>query len=88
MVRLTGLSVFLVAEVLRPGSLPKKSAVVGVVVAVRLMMITFQNSEIELPLCSQVKVMSPPTGTAYPPGTRVPSAEKVTTTGIVSRQGE
>ena len=65
MVTLTGLSVFPVAVVLKPGSLPKKSAKVAAAVAVRLMMITSQNSErLELPLCSQVKVMSPPTGTA------------------------
>ena len=64
MVTLTGFSVFLVAEVLRPGSLRKKSAVLGIAVAVRLMMSITQNSErLELALCSQVKVMSPPTGT-------------------------
>ena len=65
MVTLTGLSVFPVAVVLKPSSLPKKSAVLGIVVAVPLTMLTNQNSErLKLPLCSQVKVMSPPTGTA------------------------
>ena len=65
MVRLTGLSVLLVAEVLRPGPSPKKSAVVAAAVAVQLMKLIIQNSErLELPLCSQVKVMSSPTGTA------------------------
>ena len=65
MVTLTGLSVLLVAVVLSPGSWPKMSAVLGVVVAVPLTMIIVQNSaRLKLPLCPQVKVKSPPTGTA------------------------
>ena len=64
MVTLTGLSMLLLAVVLKPGSWLKKSAVLGIFVAVRLTMLITQNSELlELPLCSQVKVMSPPTGT-------------------------
>ena len=65
MVTLTGLSVLLLAEVLKPGSLRKKSAEVAAAVAVRLIMLIAQNSErLELPLCSQVKVMFSPTGAA------------------------
>ena len=87
MVRLTGLSVFPVAGELSPGSLFKKSAVVGVV-TIPLTITIFQNSErLELSLCLQVKVMSPPTGTTYPSGIRVPSAQSFATscTGKVGR---
>ena len=78
---LTGLSVFLVAEVLNPGSSRRLTAVVGNVVDVLLAMSYSQKSERpKLPLCVQVNVMFPPTGTAYPPGTRVPSADRFATT--------
>ena len=81
MVISTGLFTFLVAEMLKPGSSPRNRAVVRIVVAVPLTMITVsQKSDLlELPLCSQVNVISPPTGTAYPPGIRVPLAEKLAT---------
>ena len=80
MVTLTGLSVFPVAGELSPGSLLKKSAVVGVV-TVPLAITILQNSErLELSLCLHVKVMSPPTGTTYPSGIRVPSAQNFATT--------
>ena len=61
---------FPVAGELRPGSLLKKSAVVGVV-TVPLAITISQNSErVRLSLCLQVKVMSPPMGTTYPSGIR------------------
>ena len=79
-VRLTGLSVFPVAGELSPGSLLKKSAVVGVV-TVPLTITISQNSErVKLSLCLQVKVTSPPTGTTYPCGIREPSAQSFATT--------
>ena len=78
---LTGLAVFSVAEVLIPGSSRRFAAVVGNSVAVLLAMSYSQKSERPgLSLCVQVNVMFPPTGTAYPPGTRVPSADRFATT--------
>ena len=77
---LIGLAVFLVAEVLNPGSSRRLTAAIGNFVAVLLAMSYSQKSERpELPLCVQVNVMFPPTGTAYPPGTRVPSADRFAT---------
>ena len=80
---LTELAVFLVAEVPIPGLSRRFAAVLAFAVAVLLVMLNSQKSELpelRVPLCVQVNVMFPPTGTAYPPGTRVPSADRFATT--------
>ena len=81
MVISTGLSVKLLAEELRPAVSCKLLAMVSCFEMVELAMAISQNrASGELPLWLQVKVMSPPAGMTYPPGTRVPSADKVATT--------
>ena len=87
MVMLTGLSVRSPAEELSPGVPRKVNAGASSTLIVLLTMSTTQKiTSSELPLCLQVKVMSPPAGMAYPPEVWVPSATKVATTRSVCRK--
>ena len=81
MVTLTGLSVPLFSEVLSPGVPCKLIAGVSCFEIVELTTSMAQKmTSDEVPLCLQVKVICPPTGITYPPGTRVPLAVMVATT--------
>ena len=81
MVTLTGLSVTLFTEVLSPGVPRKWIAAVSCFEIVELTTSMAQKmTSGEVPLCLQVKVICPPAGITYPPGTWVPLAVMVATT--------